>query len=247
MAKIDTRIAALCAASAALGWSLAHLQSWIAAWRAGRSQGRLAVRGRPLVTLDLETTGLRVRGDRIIEIVAIKLMPDGRVLTKGPQRVDPRMPISPESSSITGIQDGDVAGVAPAWADVAGEWREFLEGCVLHGYNAKRFDVPLLRAEFARVGVADFPPLGVPVVDSCRLFFRQGAPRPGVGGALLLRTADGGRPHRAGRLPGGARRAARPGVALPRPASHARGSGGLVQRAHARGRRDLGLALQVVG
>lgn len=83
------------------------------------------------------------------------------------------MAISRESAEVTGIRDADVAGVAPPWEDVAAEWRDFLEGCVLHGYNAKRFDVPLLRAEFARAGIDDFPPLGCAVVDSQRIFFRR--------------------------------------------------------------------------
>jgi DNA polymerase III epsilon subunit-like protein len=55
------------------------------------------------------------------------------------------MPISAESQRVTGIADADVAGVAPRWEVVAAQWRKFLEGCVLHGYNARRFDVPVLR------------------------------------------------------------------------------------------------------
>lgn len=77
---------------------------------------------------------------------------NAQVIVKGPQRINPSKPISEESSSITGIHDSDVQG-APSWQDVATEWREFLEGCVLHGYNAKRFDVPLLRCGGAWVNV----------------------------------------------------------------------------------------------
>ncbi|GBF96324.1 exonuclease [Raphidocelis subcapitata] len=163
--------AGLAAAAFLAGFVACKIQERFMRWI--RFRGALRIKSRPLVTLDLETTGLRPAADRIIEIAAIKVLPDGCTIVKGPQRVDPRMPISPESQRITGIADADVAGAAPRWEEVAGEWREFLQGCVLHGYNARRFDVPVLRAEFGRAGIPNFPPLGTPVVDSCRIFFAK--------------------------------------------------------------------------
>ena len=71
-----------------------------------------------------------------------------QVITKGPQRINPCMCMSAESSAVTGIADEDlVAG--PTWEEVAADWRDFLADSCLHGYAAKRFDVPLLRSAWA--------------------------------------------------------------------------------------------------
>ncbi|KAF6255093.1 hypothetical protein COO60DRAFT_1662897 [Scenedesmus sp. NREL 46B-D3] len=90
----------------------------------------------------------------------------------GPQRFNPGVPLSAEMTAIHGITDADVAA-CPRFEEAAAEWQQFLQGCDLHGYNAKKFDVPILRNEFKRAGVSNFPPLGVTVVDSFRLFCLQ--------------------------------------------------------------------------
>lgn len=67
-----------------------------------------------------------------------------QIQIKGPQRLNPGVPLSEEVTAIHGITDADVAD-CPRFADVAQEWRDFMADCDLHGFNAKRFDVPLLR------------------------------------------------------------------------------------------------------
>jgi DNA polymerase-3 subunit epsilon len=105
---------------------------------------------RPLAFIDLETTGINVSTDRIIEIAIIKIMPDGSRLSKV-KRINPGIPIPEESSQIHGITDEDLKD-APSFREVANELRQFLEGCDLAGYNSNRFDIPVLVEEFLRVG-----------------------------------------------------------------------------------------------
>jgi DNA polymerase-3 subunit epsilon len=62
----------------------------------------------------------------------------------GPQRFNPGFPMSAEVIAIHGIRDADVAQ-CPRFEEAAAEWQQFLQGCDLHGYNAKKFDVPILR------------------------------------------------------------------------------------------------------
>ena len=105
---------------------------------------------RPLVVFDLETTGLFPKKDRIIELGAIKVMPDG---TEEAQcwLLNPGIPIPPESSSVHGITD-DVVKNCPTFAERADEIFAFFEGCDLGGFNSDRYDIPCLEEEFARVG-----------------------------------------------------------------------------------------------
>jgi hypothetical protein len=109
---------------------------------------RVAQDGRPLVAFDLEATGLSIGRDRIVEIAAVKVFPDGKVEVKGPQRLYPgdeaaaRMP--PHVVELHGLS-AEVLKGEPRFEHVAGEWREFMRGCDLCGYNALRYDVPLLR------------------------------------------------------------------------------------------------------
>ncbi|MEA1885766.1 MAG: 3'-5' exonuclease [Bacteroidota bacterium] len=103
---------------------------------------------RPLAFFDLETTGVNVARDRIIEISVVKIHPDGREewYTK---RLNPGMPISPQASAIHGITDEDVKD-CPSFREIGKNLAKFLEGCDLAGYNAIRFDIPLLAEEFLR-------------------------------------------------------------------------------------------------
>ena len=105
----------------------------------------------PLIFLDLETTGINVSTDRIVEIALLKVFPDGREEEKL-QRINPGMPIPPQSSAIHGIYDEDVKD-APLFKEVAKIYAKFIEGCDLAGFNSTRFDIPLLTEEFLRVDI----------------------------------------------------------------------------------------------
>lgn len=107
---------------------------------------------KPLVFIDLETTGLNIATDRIVEIALIKIDPDGNEETKE-MRINPEMPIPEQSSKVHGIYDADVAG-APTFKEVAAALAEFVEGCDFAGFNSNRFDIPLLAEEFLRADVA---------------------------------------------------------------------------------------------
>ena len=110
---------------------------------------------RPLVTFDLETTGLNPKTDRIVEICIIKRFPDARkkeiVKTR---KINPGRPIPEEVSKIHGIYDKDVKA-CPYFQDVAESLAELIKGCDFVGYNSNRFDVPFLLAEFERAGIYD--------------------------------------------------------------------------------------------
>ena len=105
----------------------------------------------PLVFLDLETTGINVVTDRIVEIALLKIFPDGREEEKL-QRINPGMPIPVQASAIHGIYDEDVKD-APVFKEVAKIFAKFIEGCDLAGFNSTRFDIPLLTEEFLRVDI----------------------------------------------------------------------------------------------
>lgn len=105
----------------------------------------------PIVFLDLETTGINVVTDRIVEIALLKIFPDGHEEEKF-QRINPGMPIPPQSSAIHGIFDEDVKD-APLFKEVARIYAKFIEGCDLAGFNSTRFDIPLLSEEFLRVDI----------------------------------------------------------------------------------------------
>ncbi|MFO7619932.1 MAG: 3'-5' exonuclease [Bacteroidales bacterium] len=106
---------------------------------------------RPIAFIDLETTGISVSTDRIVELSVLKISPGGREewMTT---LVNPEMPVPPKSTAIHGITDEDVAG-APTFREVAAKLAMFLEGCDLAGYNAIKFDIPLLAEEFLRINM----------------------------------------------------------------------------------------------
>ena len=106
---------------------------------------------RPIVFIDLETTGINVSSDRIVEISALKISPNGseQWMTT---LVNPEMPIPPKVTAIHGISDSDIAG-APTFREIAKNLTSFLEGCDLAGYNAMKFDIPVLAEEFLRTNV----------------------------------------------------------------------------------------------
>ena len=105
----------------------------------------------PLVFFDLETTGINITHDRIVEISFLKVHPNGKEEIKS-RRINPEMPIPPQSTAIHGITDEDVKD-CPTFKQVARSLADHLEGCDLAGFNSSRFDVPLLAEEFLRAGV----------------------------------------------------------------------------------------------
>lgn len=127
----------------------------------------------PLVVFDLETTGISITRDRIIEISYIKLYPNGKEEVKS-RRINPEMPIPPASTAIHGITDADVKD-CPTFKQIAKSLADQLEGCDLAGFNSSRFDVPMLCEEFLRVGV-DFDFSKRKFVDA-QIIFHKKEPR----------------------------------------------------------------------
>ena len=105
----------------------------------------------PIVFLDLETTGVNVATDRIVEIALVKINVDGSEEEKL-QRINPGIPIPDETSQIHGIYDDDIKN-EPTFKEVAKTLAKFIEGCDLGGFNSNRFDIPLLAEEFLRADV----------------------------------------------------------------------------------------------
>ena len=101
---------------------------------------------RPIAFLDLETTGINVASDRIVEISILKISPNGKEEWMS-TRVNPEMSIPQKSTDIHGITDEDVKS-SPAFREIAKNVASFLEGSDLAGYNAIRFDIPVLAEEF---------------------------------------------------------------------------------------------------
>lgn len=125
---------------------------------------------KPLAFFDLETTGITIGTDRIVEISILKLMPDGEkvIYTK---RVNPEMPIPEASSKVHGIYDKDVFN-EPTFKQLAPEINQFIGNADLAGYNSNKFDVPMLVDEFIRVGV-NFEMKGRRMVDVQNIFHKM--------------------------------------------------------------------------
>ena len=106
---------------------------------------------RPIAFLDIETTGINVAADRIVEISVLKITPNGKEEWLS-TRVNPEMPIPAKSTDIHGITDEDVLK-SPTFREIAKNLASFLEGCDLAGYNAVKFDIPVMAEEFLRVNI----------------------------------------------------------------------------------------------
>ena len=106
---------------------------------------------KPLAIFDLETTGINIGSDRIIEIAIIKIVPDGTKQVKR-KLLNPEMPIPPGATEVHGITN-EMVKDAPTFKQAANEIKQFIDGCDLGGYNSNRFDVPILMEEFLRVGI----------------------------------------------------------------------------------------------
>jgi DNA polymerase-3 subunit epsilon len=107
---------------------------------------------KPLIVFDLETTGIQIANDRIVEIYCIKIQPDGSEEHLH-HIINPTIPIPPEVSQIHGIWDKDVIG-KPTFSELANELNHFMKDCDFGGFNSNRFDFPMLAEEFYRAGVS---------------------------------------------------------------------------------------------
>ena len=122
---------------------------------------------RPIAFIDLETTGVNISVDRIVELAIVKIMPDGSRQVKR-KLINPLMPIPASASAIHGITD-DMVKDAPRFKQVANEVKQFIDNCDMGGYNSNRFDIPMLIEEFLRIGIA-FSVEGKKMVDVQKVF-----------------------------------------------------------------------------
>ncbi len=106
---------------------------------------------KPIIFFDLETTGINLMSDRIVEISLIKVMPNGEEIEKT-RRINPGIHIPEEASKVHGIYDEDVAS-CPSFKQVAKDLANIFTGCDIAGFNSNRFDVPMLDQELRRAGI----------------------------------------------------------------------------------------------
>ena len=125
---------------------------------------------KPIVFFDLETTGLNVGVDKIVEISMLKVMPDNTEIIKT-ELINPKMHIPEQVSELHGIYDKDVAD-KPTFTELASDIRDFIKGCDLAGYNLLKFDIPLLVEEFLRIDM-DIDLRGVRIVDVQNIFHKM--------------------------------------------------------------------------
>ncbi len=125
---------------------------------------------KPLVVFDLETTGLDLVKDRIIQISYIKVSPDGTE-TRGNLLINPGRAIPSEVVALTGITD-DMVKDAPTFKQKAADLEKEFQGCDFCGYNSNRFDVPMLAEEFLRAGI-DFDFSKCRLIDAQTIFMKE--------------------------------------------------------------------------
>ena len=126
---------------------------------------------RNLIFFDLETTGLNVVRDRIVQIALVRLHKSGEPPAEMTELVNPGIPISEESMAIHGITSKDLAN-KPTFRQLAQKIWDFIGDSDLAGYNSNRFDVPMLMEEFARVGM-DFDISKRRLIDVQRIFYKM--------------------------------------------------------------------------
>ena len=122
---------------------------------------------KPLVVFDLETTGLDLVKDRIIQISYIKVYPDGKE-ERGDELINPERPIPQLVTELTGISDDDVKD-KPTFKELAQTIADKFTGCDFAGFNSNHFDIPLLAEEFLRAGI-DFDFSKCRLIDACNIF-----------------------------------------------------------------------------
>jgi DNA polymerase-3 subunit epsilon len=125
---------------------------------------------KPIAFIDLETTGINLGTDRIVEIAIVKILTDGTRSVKR-KLINPGIPIPKNSSDIHGITD-EMVKDAPTFRQAAQELKQMLDGCDLGGYNSNRFDIPLLMEEFLRAGV-DFDMRNRRLLDVQNIFHKM--------------------------------------------------------------------------
>ncbi len=125
---------------------------------------------KPLAFIDLETTGVNLGTDRIVEIAIVKILTDGTRSVKR-KLINPGIPIPKASSDIHGITD-EMVKDAPLFKQVAQELKQMLDGCDFAGYNSNRFDIPLLMEEFLRAQV-DFDMKNRKLLDVQNIFHKM--------------------------------------------------------------------------
>lgn len=125
---------------------------------------------KPIVIFDLETTGLDLVKDRIIQISYIKVYPDGKE-ERGNELINPEKPIDPMISQLTGITNEDVKD-KPTFKQLGQTLATKFAGCDFAGFNSNHFDIPLLAEEFLRAGV-DFDFSKSRMIDACTIFKRM--------------------------------------------------------------------------
>ena len=125
---------------------------------------------KPICFFDLETTGINITSDRIVEIAILKVFPDGKEERKT-WLVNPEMPIPAEVTEIHGITDADVAD-KPTFKELAKEINTMVKDSDLAGFNSNRFDIPLLAEEMLRANV-DFDMKGRVAVDVQTIFHKM--------------------------------------------------------------------------
>lgn len=126
---------------------------------------------RPIAFIDLETTGVNLSTDRIVEIAIVKLMTDGTRLVKR-KLLNPQIAIPQSSSDIHGITD-EMVKDAPTFKQAGNEIKQFLEGCDLGGYNSNRFDIPILMEEFLRAGMEEVDLSQQRMIDVQHIFYQM--------------------------------------------------------------------------
>ena len=122
---------------------------------------------KPLVIFDLETTGLDMVNDRVIQLSYIKVYPDGKEI-RGDMLINPEKHIPELVEQLTGIKDADVAD-KPTFKQVAAKLNEEFTGCDFAGFNSNFFAIPMLAEEFLRAGI-DFDFSKCRLIDACTIF-----------------------------------------------------------------------------
>ena len=139
--------------------------------------------GHRVLAFDLETTGISTNNDRIVQVALIGADADGNPVHHD-ILVNPQRPIPRDASRVHGIYDLDVRG-KPIFKECANELAELMEGAVIVGHNARKFDMPLLQNEFYRCGIS--PPKPLVVLDTLEAVRRLKIPRPHNLGAQCAR------------------------------------------------------------
>ena len=125
---------------------------------------------RPVIFFDLETTGLSLAHDRIVELAVLRVSPQGDVFERV-RRYNPEIPIPREAAAVHGITDDEVAN-EPPFRRTAKSLAKLLQPCDLAGFNIRRFDLPILLAEFSRAGVP-FDAKARRLIDMKMIFHRE--------------------------------------------------------------------------